>query len=104
MISFLIADDHPVVLTGFIEILQGRVQGSVFEEASDGGEVIKKVLARNYNLVICDLSMPGKSGIEVLEQVTLFNQKLPKNLLKPFYSIKATSPTNFLLINNFMFL
>ena len=81
MIRILIADDHPIVRRGLIEILQGRFQGSVFEEASDGEEVIKKVLTRNYHLVICDLSMPGKNGIEVIEQVKLFDQKLPVLIL-----------------------
>jgi DNA-binding NarL/FixJ family response regulator len=81
MIRILIADDHPIVRRGLIEILQERFPGSVLEEASDGEEVIKKVLSRNYHLVICDLSMPGKNGIEVVEQVKLFHPKLPVLIL-----------------------
>ena len=65
----LIADDHPIVRNGIKEIIQDFSSPCQVEEAVDAHEVVKKVIANDYDLVILDISMPGGGGINALKQI-----------------------------------
>ncbi len=65
----LIADDHPIVRNGIKEIIQDFSSPCVVDEAVDAHEVVKKVIANDYDLVILDISMPGGGGINALKQI-----------------------------------
>ena len=69
MISILIADDHPVVRQGLRQVLSETADLVVEDEASDGQQVLDKVRQHDFDVVLLDISMPGKSGLEVLKEL-----------------------------------
>ena len=68
-VRVLIADDHTIVREGLRRILEGQEGIEVTGEAVNGHEVIERVRAGGFELLLLDLSMPGKSGIELIRQV-----------------------------------
>lgn len=77
----LIADDHTVVRKGLRQILLDEFPGADIEEVSDGGELVKKVMLGKWDVVVSDLSMPGRSGLEALQQIKLSHPDLPVLIL-----------------------
>ena len=81
MIRILIADDHAVVREGIKQILAGQEDMVVEDEAESGQEVINYLTKRHYDLVLLDISMPGRTGLEVLEEIKSIQPKLPVLIL-----------------------
>lgn len=77
MMKILLADDHPVVRKGLRQILQEEFPGAYIGEVSDGEALIRRVIAEDWDVVVTDLMMPGRSGLEALEQVKKIKPKLP---------------------------
>ncbi len=77
MIKIIIADDHAVVRTGLKQIIESDPHLKVTGEASSGFELIEKVQEGNYNVVLLDISMPGKDGLETLKEIKRIKPKLP---------------------------
>jgi DNA-binding NarL/FixJ family response regulator len=77
MIRVLIADDHAIVRRGLIEILMRNLEGAVCGEAEDAQQVLAQVRSHAWDVVILDVSMPGRSGIDVLADLKLAQPKLP---------------------------
>mgnify|MGYP001822487062 FL=1 len=77
MIRALIADDHAVVRQGLIQILGNIPEITVAGEAINGQEVLDKVRAEAYDVVILDISMPDRSGLDILKQLKSERPKLP---------------------------
>lgn len=71
----LIADDHSVVREGLKEIIKKMNVASLIEEATDGREALDKIERCDYDLIILDISMPGQSGLSVLETLKNRNRK-----------------------------
>jgi two-component system invasion response regulator UvrY len=69
MLTILIADDHPVFRRGLKQIIAEASDMVVADEATDGWEVLSKVRAGDYDVVLLDISMPGKTGIDVLSEL-----------------------------------
>ena len=69
MIRVLIADDHAIVRKGLKQLLLEEYSSAIIEEASDAEELVKKAFAKQWDVVICDLSMPGRSGLDALKQI-----------------------------------
>jgi len=65
----LIADDHAIVRDGLRRILEGAPGLDVAGEAVDGNEVMARVREGGFELLLLDMSMPGKSGIELIKWV-----------------------------------
>jgi DNA-binding NarL/FixJ family response regulator len=65
----LIADDHAIVREGLKRILAADAAFTVAGEAKDGHEVLAAVRAGGFEVLLLDLSMPGRSGIELIGQV-----------------------------------
>jgi DNA-binding NtrC family response regulator len=65
--TVLVIDEEKSIRSTLREILS--FEGYKVEEASDGAEGLKKILANSYNCVICDIKMPKLDGIEVIEKV-----------------------------------
>ncbi|MCC6608638.1 MAG: response regulator transcription factor [Burkholderiales bacterium] len=65
----LIADDHAIVREGLRRILAADPAFAVAGEAKDGHEVMAAVRAGGFDVLLLDLSMPGRSGIDLLRQV-----------------------------------
>ena len=69
MIKVLIADDHPIVLEGLKQILSECDDIAVEDVATTGIEVIEKVSKKDYHVVVLDISMPGRDGVDTLKQL-----------------------------------
>jgi two-component system invasion response regulator UvrY len=81
MRKFLIADDHTVVRKGLKQILHEAFPSAVIEEVGDAEDLFKKVMTSDWDVVISDISMPGRSGLEVLQQIRQNYPKLPVLML-----------------------
>lgn len=81
MISILVADDHSVVRKGLKLILEEGFPGANVVEVSNAEETIEKVLQQHWDVVISDLSMPGRSGLDALQQIKQINAKTPVLIL-----------------------
>jgi two-component system invasion response regulator UvrY len=77
MIRVLIADDHAVVRQGLKQILGDTPEMAVAGEATNGQEVLDKVRAETWDVVILDISMPDHSGLDILKQLRSERPKLP---------------------------
>ena len=73
----LIVDDHFVVRKGIHQILMEEFPTAYTDEAADADHMLKKVMEQDWDLVISDLSMPGRSGLDVLPQLKSIKPKLP---------------------------
>ena len=81
MLRILIADDHTVVRKGLRQILLDEFPAAIIEEVADAEELIKKVMAAQWDVVVSDLSMPGRSGLDALQQIKLIYPDLPVLIL-----------------------
>ena len=81
MLKILIADDHTVVRKGLRQILLEEFLSAEIEEAIDAEELMKKVMRKEWDIVVSDISMPGRSGLEVLQQIKQHYPRLPVLIL-----------------------
>jgi two-component system, NarL family, invasion response regulator UvrY len=81
MKRIILADDHSFIRLGLIQILKDEYPSVEIKEVSDGDSLIKEVLQNDWDLVISDLDMPGKSGLQALEQIKLIKPHLPVLIL-----------------------
>lgn len=81
MIRILIADDHTIVRRGLRQILLEGFPAAVIEEVADAEAMVKKIIQQEWDVVISDLSMPGRSGLEALQQIKQLQPKLPVLIL-----------------------
>lgn len=81
MLRILIADDHTVVRKGLRQILMDEFPNAHIEEVPDAEELIKKVMAEKWDVVVSDLSMPGRSGLDALQQIKISHPDLPVLIL-----------------------
>src|SRR5580692_956298 len=73
----LIADDHAVVRRGLREILADALPGAEFSEAGNGDEVLGRLGKSQTSLLVLDISMPGRGGMDVLRDVKHIYPRLP---------------------------
>jgi DNA-binding NarL/FixJ family response regulator len=69
MIRIVIADDHTIVREGLKQLLGAAGDIQVVAEAGDGHQAIEHVRGLEFDVLLLDMSMPGKSGIELIRQV-----------------------------------
>jgi len=69
MIRVLIADDHPIVRKGLVQILEDASGIVVMAEASDSAEVLRVLRQESCDVVLLDLGMPGMDGLELIREV-----------------------------------
>lgn len=81
MIRILVADDHIVVRRGLRMILLEGFPGATIEEVGDAEDLVKQVIKENWDVVISDLSMPGRSGLDALQQIKQIKPSLPVLIL-----------------------
>jgi len=73
----LVADDHAIIRDGLRKILADTDDLEVVGEAANGNQALEMVRERDWNLVILDLSMPGRSGVELIKLIKSERPKLP---------------------------
>ncbi|HET7896726.1 MAG TPA: response regulator transcription factor [Flavisolibacter sp.] len=90
---FLLIDGHKIIREGLRQILLIYFPAAVCDEGSNAEDVIEKITATDYDVVICDLSMPGRSGLDVLQQVKKMRPDLPVLILsmhpEEHYALRA---------------
>ena len=82
--KILIADDHAVVRAGLKQILTGVSGVTEIDGVADGDEVMEKINEKDYDVVVLDISMPSKNGLEVLKQLKSAKPKLPVLMLSMY--------------------
>ena len=89
----LIADDHAIIRKGLKQILLEEYPSATIEEVNDAEAAINKTITNEWDILICDLSMPGRSGLDVLQHVKQNLLKLPVLILsihpEEQYAIRA---------------
>ncbi len=78
---FLIADDHTIVRRGLRQILLEGFPDAEIEEVPDAEDLIKNTIQSDWDIIISDLSMPGRSGLEALQQIKQIKPKIPVLIL-----------------------
>ena len=81
MLRVLVADDHEVVRKGLMKVHAETLQPVKVDEARDGTEAVGKAWKGEYDLVVLDLKMPGKSGLDALKEIKQHRPKLPVVIL-----------------------
>ena len=84
MTRVLIADDHEIVRHGLRDILSSRLGKVTVGEAKDAGEAINLLIKEDWDLVLLDINMPGRSGLEVLEEARRLRPKTPVLVLTAY--------------------
>lgn len=77
MLTVLIADDHAILRRGLIDILRREFRDAVCGEANNADQTLAQIGAHGWDLVILDVSMPGRSGIDVLVDLKRLRPRLP---------------------------
>jgi two-component system, NarL family, invasion response regulator UvrY len=75
--KILITDDHAVVRQGLKQILAEEFTRAEFGQAASAQEAIDLVWKENWDVVVLDITMPGRSGLEVLKEIKKSRPKLP---------------------------
>jgi len=73
----IIADDHSVFREGLKQVIGTTVDMSVVDEAVSGQELLNKIQSNDYDMVVLDISMPGRNGLDVLVELKSLKPKLP---------------------------
>ena len=93
MIKILVVDDHPIVRAGLKQILAESDDLVVAGEASNSQEALEKVSANNFDVVLLDIAMPGRSGLDIIKDLKNEQSDLSVLVLSYFpeeqYAIRA---------------
>jgi DNA-binding NarL/FixJ family response regulator len=84
MKRILIADDHAIVRKGLKETLEEELGQVAFGEAQNGAQVLDQVRTQKWDLVLLDIGMEGRSGLEVLEELREAQPKVPVLMLSMY--------------------
>jgi DNA-binding NarL/FixJ family response regulator len=93
MIKILIADDHAIVREGLKQIVAEESDMKVTGEAANASELFELLNKDSWEIVVLDINMPGKSGLEALKEMKIRNIKVPVLILSMFsedqYGLRA---------------
>lgn len=77
MIRILIADDHAIIRRGLKDILTEEFPAAQIREVADAQNLVAEVRKHEWDIVITDITMPGRSGLEALQDIKQLSPKLP---------------------------
>jgi len=77
MYKFLIADDHAIVRKGLVQLIREEFYEAEIAEATDSNEVYEKVKSQIWDVILLDISMPGRNGLDILKQLRAEGIKAP---------------------------
>ena len=80
----IIADDHTMVRKGIKLLLRDAYPSIHIEEACDGNELLFKVRKEKWDIIISDISMPGRSGIEIIRELKQIAPAIPILILSAY--------------------
>ena len=75
--NILIADDHAIVRKGLVQLLREGYPSVNISEAVNSAEAIEMAKKNNFDVILLDISMPGRNGIETLKQLRVDGVKSP---------------------------
>ena len=75
--KIIIADDHMIFREGLKQVIATTRNMQVADEAGNGQELLRKVQENDYDLVILDISMPGRNGLDTLGKLKKIRPRLP---------------------------
>ncbi len=75
--QLLIVDDHPMLRTGLAQLIGGTPDLKVCAEADNAGQALHAVAGRDFDLVLLDISLPDKNGVEVIKDIQALKPGLP---------------------------
>lgn len=91
--KIILADDHSFIRLGLIQILKDEYPGVHIMEVNNGEALVKEIMRDSFDLVISDLDMNGRSGLDALEQIKIIKPELPVLILSIYpeelYAIRA---------------
>lgn len=76
-LRILIADDHAIVRKGLRQLILEEYPAAIVGEAADVESLIAQIAKQEWTLILCDISMPGRSGVEALHQIKEINPDIP---------------------------
>lgn len=76
-IKFLIADDHAIVRKGLVQILREEFPKAEITEVASSSQVMDEVDGQSWDVILLDISMPGRNGIETLKQIRTNGVRTP---------------------------
>lgn len=76
-IRVIVADDHPILRAGLVSVLNASSDIRVVAEAGNGAEVLRSIRDVAFDVLLLDVSMPGKSGLDLMRQIRKDNTRLP---------------------------
>jgi two-component system, NarL family, response regulator DegU len=86
--NIMIVDDHPLIRSSIVSILQRKYKDSIFFEASDGFDALEKLKTTVPELILVDIDMPKMNGIEFLKKIREIGYSKPKVILLTVHSEK----------------
>jgi two-component system, NarL family, invasion response regulator UvrY len=93
MIRVFFAEDHAIVREGLKQILADTMDIVVAGEAADGEEALANIRTGNYDIIVMDISMPGRNGLEILKDLKEQKPELPVLILSMYpedvYAIRS---------------
>ena len=93
MVNVLIIDDHPIIREGITRVLNATSDFKVSGEASNGQEALKMIYQNQYDVIILDVVMPGRNGLEFLEEIKKINPGLRVLMISAYsekrYALRA---------------
>ena len=84
MIQVIIADDHPVLRRGIKDILEEQADIEVAAEAGNGQELLQELAQASCDVVLLDINMPGRDGLDTLSEIRRVHPKLPVLILSVY--------------------
>jgi len=84
MVRILVADDHAIVRKGLKQIIAETADMVVADEACDGQEVLNKLRKDSFDVVLLDISMPGRTGLDILRELKTENPRVPVLVLSMY--------------------
>jgi two-component system invasion response regulator UvrY len=83
-LRILVADDHSVVRLGIVKALQQNFSDAEFGEAENGADLLRLINESKWNIVILDINMPGRNGLEVLKDIREIHPEIPVIILSMY--------------------
>jgi DNA-binding NarL/FixJ family response regulator len=77
----IVVDDHAVVRRGLSQILENMQEVNSVHEAANGNELMEQLKKEDYDVIVLDITLPGKNGLDVLKEIKIFKQKTPVLIL-----------------------
>jgi two-component system invasion response regulator UvrY len=84
MTRILVVDDHPLVRRGIVQVLSAEFSAGAIGEASNAAEALSAIWGQEWQAVVLDISLPGRSGLELLKEIKTASPKLPVLILSTY--------------------